>query len=72
MATSKAPRLLLSAAALLLLPPAARGKGLTDEPIVAHAHQPLSGREGGPWTAFSSAAGISIPATVPGDLITDL
>eukprot|EP01052_Picozoa_sp_SAG31_P070460 SAG31_NODE_29333_length_397_cov_0.520134_1_plen_70_part_10 len=56
----------------VLLLPCVRGKGLTDEPLVASAHQPLSGPSGGGWTASSAAAGISIPATVPGDLITDL
>ena len=64
---------LLALQLALLLPCSTRGKGLTDEPLVAAAHQPLSGgRYGGAWTAFSAAAGVSIPAAVPGDLITDL
>lgn len=49
----------------------ARGEGLTDEPLTAGAHQLLTG-DATAWTAASAAAGTSVPATVPGDLITDL
>lgn len=49
------------------------GKGLTDEPLLAGVHQPLSGADAAAnWTATSVEAGVSIAAAVPGDLITDL
>ena len=63
----------MKALPLLALAATAHAKGLTDEPLVAKVHQSLSGADAaGNWTAASSAAGISITATVPGDLITDL
>ena len=71
-ARSKAMRAITLA---LVLPSLASGKGLTDEPLAAAVYQPLSNIDGdrrASWTAFSGAAGISIPAKVPGDLITDL
>jgi hypothetical protein len=57
---------------LLLLLPLVAGEGLTDAPLVASAHQSLSGSDGPAWSASSSSAGLSVKAQVPGDLITDL
>jgi hypothetical protein len=63
----------MKALPLLALAATAHGKGLTDEPLVSKVHQSLSGADAvANWTAASAAAGISIAATVPGDLITDL
>lgn len=53
---------------VLVLPFAARAAGLVDHPWLGDDVIYLDGNE---WTA-SSSAGISISATVPGDLITDL
>eukprot|EP01047_Picozoa_sp_COSAG01_P000929 COSAG01_NODE_19_length_39011_cov_38.134968_3_plen_161_part_00 len=57
--------------ALLALAAASHAKGLTDAPLTGAHHQPLTGGAAS-WTATSVDAGISIPATVPGDLVTDL
>ena len=42
---------------------------LDDPPVLGAAHIPLSGTE---WTATSPSLGLTIGATVPGDLIMDL
>jgi hypothetical protein len=64
---------MLKALSLLSLAATAHGKGLTDEPLISGVHQSLTGADAaGNWTASSAAAGLSVAATVPGDLITDL
>ena len=54
--------------ALLALPALANAAGLVDDPIVADSITYLDGTN---WKATSSA-GISIDASVPGDLLSDL
>ena len=50
-----------------LLPVLTVGAGMRDEPLLADALQLL---DGGAWTATDNAT--SLPASVPGDLVTDL
>ena len=71
-ARAPGPGGMLRTLAMLALAAPARGKGLTDEPLTAGAHQGLTGAGAGSWTATSAEAGVSVAATVPGDLSTDL
>ncbi len=60
---------LLAAAALLVLPRAARGVGLVDEPMASAAGPPQY-LDGPGWTVSNGA--LTVGARVPGDLLTDL
>jgi hypothetical protein len=59
----------LAALAAAACAAAVRASGLVDNPIVGDS---LTYLDGASWTVSAPALGISIPASVPGDLITDL
>ena len=65
-------RVLLPALCALLLSAAACGASLRDAPLASASPPLYLDSPACVWSANESSLGLSIPATVPGDIITDL
>lgn len=64
--------LIIGCLVLLVTTPCSASVLSPDMSIIAEASQLLTGTSGGEWTASSELWSISVPAYVPGDLLSDL